>query len=229
MNIVNWPSNLQFSYLGVRYKPEYEQLMLNEGVTLPPSLARAMPKRRCEFLAGRVCAKRVLTKLHINTSETIKIGAGHQPLWPAGVSGSISHCDGHAVAVVVWQEKNVMGVGIDIENIVSSELAQSIHEQIISETERGYSRLFTDFQLFLTLIFSAKESIYKAIYPFIHQILDFNSVSLINVDLNRCELFFTYNTYLQSVFGRTEALVVRYQINDGCLLTWCSVSQKNLF
>lgn len=54
-------------------------------------------------------------------------------------------------------------------------------------------------------------------------------MSLVNVDLNRGELFFTYNTYLQSVFGSTEDLVVKYQMNDGLLLTWCSVSQNHLF
>ncbi|MCO4206057.1 phosphopantetheinyl transferase, partial [Aeromonas taiwanensis] len=61
-----------------------------QGITLPPSLQSAAPKRLGEFLAGRLAAREALRPFDL-TEHPVAIGAAREPLWPAGLEGSISH------------------------------------------------------------------------------------------------------------------------------------------
>jgi enterobactin synthetase component D len=86
------------------------------------------------------------------------IGAGGEPLWPAGLHGSISHAGQTAVAVV-----SSACVGVDIESVFSSQLSKEIAESIVNAEEYALlQRASLPFELGLTLTFSAKESLFKA-------------------------------------------------------------------
>ncbi|MDO6496573.1 4'-phosphopantetheinyl transferase family protein [Photobacterium sanguinicancri] len=227
MLIPNFPSLLEFQFLNVDYSQNFISAMLMEGADLPDTLNKAVLKRQCEFLAGRVCAQRGLYKLGKSSVASIKIGEFRQPLWPNGVVGSISHCSGHAIAMVGMKSDECVSVGIDIEEVINALCAREIANQVLSKSESVFAELFEEFQYFLTLIFSAKESIYKAIFPFVKQILDFDCVRLIAVDTKNGELKFQFSYFLFEALYPN--VVVNYHFcNANTVMTWCTLSTHNL-
>ena len=77
------------------------------------ALRTAGPRRRAEFAAGRSCARAALATLGVAAGPILPGPAG-QPLWPAGVTGSITHCAGYQ-ACAVARTTDVAAIGIDAE------------------------------------------------------------------------------------------------------------------
>ncbi|RNV97649.1 enterobactin synthase subunit EntD [Enterobacter asburiae] len=125
-------------------------------------LSNAGRKRKAEHLAGRIAAAHALGA--INERAIPGIGPSGEPLWPEGVSGSITHSGTQAMAVVVRHQDAL--VGIDCEAILPDREAREIQDGIVDTqeaiclTHSGYP-----FALALTLAFSAKESLFKALFP----------------------------------------------------------------
>jgi enterobactin synthetase component D len=125
-------------------------------------LLNAGRKRKAEHLAGRIAAAHALGA--INERAIPGIGPSGEPLWPEGVSGSITHSGTQAMAVVVRHQDAL--VGIDCEAILPDREAREIQDGIVDAqeaiclTHSGYP-----FALALTLAFSAKESLFKALFP----------------------------------------------------------------
>jgi enterobactin synthetase component D len=122
-------------------------------------VSNAGRKRKAEHLAGRIAAA------HALPDRTVPgIGPSGEPLWPEGVSGSITHSGTQAMAVVVRHPDAL--VGIDCEAILPDREAREIKDGIVDAqeaiclTHSGYP-----FALALTLAFSAKESLFKALFP----------------------------------------------------------------
>ena len=150
---------------------------------LPPELHGAAAVRRVQFLAGRCCATAALQRLHPNRPPAI-VGRGERgvPLWPAGVVGSITHTDGF-VSAAVAHAASVRGLGIDSEGIVSAEQAQSISSQVSWPSELAHAReAGLDRLQAMTLVFSAKEAIFKCLYPLIGAMFYYHDVRIIGVD-----------------------------------------------
>jgi len=139
---------------------------------LPDDLTHAVPKRRSEFLAGRLMAALALRQAGL--PETVG-RTGRAPVWPEGVAGSITHSKDRAIAAVSTRYR---GVGLDCEALVSTDRAMQLAATIFSETE---ARLRPDplpFGTFFTLVFSAKEALYKALSPWLTQIPAFHDAVL---------------------------------------------------
>jgi enterobactin synthetase component D len=94
-------------------------------------LANAGRKRKSEHLAGRIAAVHALR--NYGHQAVPGIGAGGEPLWPAGLYGSISHAGQTAVAVV-----SSACVGVDIESVFSPQLSKEIAESIVNAEETRY-------------------------------------------------------------------------------------------
>ncbi|QLN18436.1 enterobactin synthase subunit EntD [Escherichia coli] len=119
-------------------------------------LQNAGRKRKAEHLAGRIAAVYALREYGYKCVPVI--GELRQPVWPAEVYGSISHCGTTALAVVSHQP-----IGIDIEEIFSAQTAAELTDNIITHTEREIiTGCDLPFPMALTLAFSAKESAFKA-------------------------------------------------------------------
>jgi 4'-phosphopantetheinyl transferase EntD len=133
--------------------------------------ANALPKRRQEFAAGRTCAREALGL--IGLSETsILCDLNREPLWPAGVVGSITHCNGYAAAAVAYSTDFVT-IGIDAEP--NEPLPNDVLEFISLDAERKWlSQMAEPGICWDRLLFSIKESIYKAWYPATKMWLDFD-------------------------------------------------------
>ncbi|TGC05103.1 enterobactin synthase subunit EntD [Escherichia sp. E2661] len=119
-------------------------------------LQNAGRKRKAEHLAGRIAAVYELREYGYKCVPAI--GELRQPVWPAEVYGSISHCGTTALAVVSRQP-----IGIDIEEIFSAQTAAELTDNIITHTEHEIiTGCDLPFPMALTLAFSAKESAFKA-------------------------------------------------------------------
>lgn len=146
------------------------------------SLARAGRKRRAEHLAGRIAAVHALTAF--GEKNVPGIGDNRAPLWPAGLHGSITHCETTALAVAARQP-----VGIDLETLFSAEMADELAAEIITQEER--QRLLESelpFPLALTVAFSAKESLYKALSPLTTTLPGFASARVSAIDARHITL-----------------------------------------
>ena len=119
-------------------------------------LASCGRKRKAEHLAGRIAAVHALREQ--GHKAVPGIGPQRQPLWPAGLSGSISHCASTALAVV-----STHPVGVDIEAIFTQQMANELISSIVTNTEKEWlANCGLPVEQALTLAFSAKESAFKA-------------------------------------------------------------------
>lgn len=137
------------------------------------NLQRAVVKRKAEHLAGRLAAFYALQPHGIE--HIAGMGDRRQPLWPDGWRGSISHCGHSALATVAKTP-----VGVDIEKIIEAEHCEEIAPGIIDALEREVlDACGLEFPLGLTLAFSAKESLYKALSFRLNHIPEFSAAKVV--------------------------------------------------
>lgn len=144
------------------------------------SLGRAVDKRRREFTTGRACARIALRRIGAPVAA-IPSGPRGEPLWPAGVVGSITHCAGYRACAVARSEA-VLGLGIDAEP--NAPLPDGVAEEVVHGREldlfgdrrdRAPNGTVVDLP---RLLFSAKEAVYKAWFPLTGAWLGFEDVEL---------------------------------------------------
>ncbi|MEV6316930.1 4'-phosphopantetheinyl transferase superfamily protein [Streptomyces sp. NPDC051776] len=137
----------------------------------------SVAKRRREFAIGRGCARKALSRLGSPPAPLLS-GSRGEPLWPAGVVGAITHCDGYCAAVVA-RRHDIVGVGVDAEP--AKPLPAGILEAVSLPEERARlprpagraQRAPWD-----RLLFSAKESVYKVWFPLTGRSLEFEEASV---------------------------------------------------
>lgn len=138
-------------------------------------LLSAGRKRKADHLAGRIAAAHALPDHAVPG-----IGPSGEPLWPDGISGSISHSGTRAIAVVT---QHPALIGIDCETILPENEALEIKDGIIDAQEEAVlSRSGYPFALALTLVFSAKESLFKALFPKVKSYMGFDSARITMLD-----------------------------------------------
>ncbi|MFF1720293.1 4'-phosphopantetheinyl transferase family protein [Streptomyces sviceus] len=140
-------------------------------------VAHAVPKRRREFAAVRACARRAMEKLGVPPQPVLS-GERGAPRWPAGLIGSMTHCDGYCAAALV-RSADLASLGIDAEP--HGPLPKGVLESVslpgervrLRELARTYPDVHWD-----RLLFSAKESVYKAWFPLTRTWLDFSEADI---------------------------------------------------
>lgn len=123
-------------------------------------------KRQAEFLAARICARQALFKQTGQFKLPSQQAQSRIPLWPSQSCGSMSHSHQLCAAIVgarsYWQ-----GLGLDLEKPIPIERAQRLAATVLTADEyRSYQNLnSTKKAEYLTLAFSFKESLFKALNP----------------------------------------------------------------
>lgn len=139
------------------------------AVAMPASIQRSVAKRQAEYLAGRLCAREAVLQLD-GTLATPGIGEDRAPQWPAHIGGSITHSNGRAAALVALK-RHWSSVGIDLENLLTDERARRLAKEILTpaELQRMASMPAHCVAHLVTLTFSVKESLFKALYPLVQK------------------------------------------------------------
>ncbi len=144
-----------------------------EGTLWPEELAGiagAVPKRRAEFAAGRIAARRCLAALG-RAPQALPMAADRAAIWPNGIFGSISHASGIAVAVA--RVTGPLGIDIEADAAVEADLwpiicaADELSD--LPELERGR---------WVRRVFAAKEALFKAQHPARRVMFGFDAVNL---------------------------------------------------
>lgn len=185
-------------------------------VEFPKSLSSSVIKRRAEHLAGRIAAQTLLMKASIDKKVTLY--HDRSPKWPEGWNGSISHTEQYAIAVIAPQSMGFT-IGIDIENLIP-ETMQSTADVFTTEKERKYLiNSGIDYHLALLIAFSAKESLYKALYPIVTLFFGFESAII--TDINRQHKTFTLQLTrpLANKFSAGECFWGHYDFHDNRVTT----------
>lgn len=159
------------------------------------SVRGAVPRRVREFTAGRTAARIALQRLGYD-DVAIPVGKRRQPVWPPGVTGSISHAGDYCVAAVCTRS-SISSLGIDIEQ--ATPLSDSLIELVCTPEEQArFARADGSTGLLAKFAFSAKESVFKCLFPVYGEELEFHDVLL---DLSLHE-------------GRYTAHVSRFALNS---------------
>ncbi|MEO5873546.1 MAG: 4'-phosphopantetheinyl transferase superfamily protein [Streptosporangiaceae bacterium] len=139
---------------------------------------RSVEKRRREFTTVRWCARQALGRLEVPPAPILP-GAKGAPQWPAGVVGSMTHCDGYRAAAVALGS-DAVAIGIDAEPCLPlpAGVGDAVSLAAERDRERGLRRSAPDVP-WDRLLFSAKESVYKAWFPLTRRWLDFEEADVV--------------------------------------------------
>ena len=203
-------------FAGGRIGDGQQQLYAQEEA----AIRHAVPKRRAEFRAGRTYARAALLELGVG-SVPIIAGSDRAPVWPLGITASITHDDTYC-GVMAAKISDFAAVGIDIDS--ATPLDGDLVRDVCSAVELEH-RAALEGQLGADvpkLIFCAKESAYKAYFSLTRVMLEFADVEI--------RLAPEHGSFRATVLatappmpevGRT--LDGRFLVIGGHLMTWAAV------
>lgn len=178
------------------------------------AVARAVPKRRQEFATGRNCARKALAKLNVGAGAIVP-GPNREPMWPSGIVGSITHCEGYCAAAVALSA-SVRTIGIDAE--LNEPLPDSVGKLIMRRDEQKMLLELPKGQVcWDRLLFSIKESIYKAWFSVEQHWLDFAEA--------RVSIAPEADTFVAQILGRPanpvfqSPVIGKFIVTRGVMLT----------
>jgi 4'-phosphopantetheinyl transferase EntD len=178
------------------------QYPLMPGEALPHAAAA----RHREYAAGRAAARGAMLLLGLPPVPILR-GDDRAPLWPAGVTGSITHTDTDCLAAVM-QADGLLGIDMERDGRVTADL----HRSILHDDEDSDEA---------TLIFAAKEAVYKAQYPLTTAVFGFHRLH-VRIDGHQFRARFCADT------GPIAAGTVwtgRHCLHDGLVLAAVHVPQ----
>ena len=186
------------------------------------AIARAVAKRRSEFATGRACARAALAKLGLPPVPIVP-GPRGAPQWPAGVTGSITHCAGYRASAVA-RLADVASLGLDAEP--NAPLPDGVLERIAVAQERAWLPELAAAAPGVSwdrLLFCAKESVYKAWFPLTRRWLGFEQ-AVITVDLRAGAFTAELLEPAEALDGRRVASFAGHWLaRDGLVLTAITV------
>ncbi|WP_414501027.1 4'-phosphopantetheinyl transferase family protein [Zymobacter sp. IVIA_12111.31 C1] len=192
------------------------------NIPQPPRLQRAVAKRRSEFLAGRICARQALAQLGIDGQAGSK-AERRDPIWPKECTGTITHSHGVAAALV-GHARHWQGLGIDIEHWINTESARHLSSAILQPHEQQL--LDEDdirFAQQLTLLFSAKESLFKALNPLTGTSFYFHDASLVHLNEGAQTLTLRLDCTLNEQWPAGTTLICHYAHSPAYITTWLTI------
>lgn len=162
----------------------YSRILFKQlDIHLPEVIKSSVLKRQAEYLAGRYAARSALDSLGVKVNN-IGTGMNRSPIWPPGISASITHTDTRAICAASYKTDHKY-LGIDLEKRLSSKCVAEIKDSIINvqeeclllNNELGFEDAFT-------LTFSAKESLFKALHPSVGTYFDFSAAQITRICCN---------------------------------------------
>jgi len=181
------PEVCQIDYDLTKYEGElYQEFDIAE----PIDFSRNSKRRNAQFLAGRLAATSVLEDAGSN-SFVITTGNHREPLWPPGYIGSISH-----------QEQSSVAIARQRDICASAKIFP------------GSLGLGIDYQVEMTLVFSAKESFFKAAFNSVGYYFDFDAVSIKSLDAAKQMLALETELTLSAKLTKGFRADVTYQLSS---------------
>ena len=148
---------------------------------------RMRDKRLREYATGRALVREGLARFFGIEGFDLVNAEDRSPIWPAGIAGSLSHCDTRAWVALVDRSAGTVGIDGEHREALKPELWRHtmLPEEIaaleaLDPSIRGLRAL---------ALFSAKEALYKAQYPRSGQFMGFQALH-VSVDESRVRCTF---------------------------------------
>lgn len=179
-------------------------------------MAKAVDKRRREYTAGRVLARRAAQKLGLGAIEVLPRD-DRSPAWPVGIVGSITHTRGH-VAVALARADTVRGLGLDVEQ--AEPLKHRLWDMICTDEDRAMLAKYPEPERsrLAKIVFSAKEAAYKAQFALTEQFLGFSAMH-IDLDVRESRFVATFRQQAGDAFVPGDTLTGRLVRTDRLVAT----------
>ena len=188
-----------------------ERLFRHFGITRPSRIAVSIKRRQAEYLAGRLALRVALARIGYIGLPQIPSGPAREPVLPDGFKGSISHCADFAVAIACPAAR-CRGVGVDVERIARGDALEALERMVLSDVERRrcQAEISCPTATLMSIVFSAKESLYKAAYGTVKSFFGFDAAQFLEYTgmLVRLELTTTVDVSLPA------GLVVEVAVED---------------
>jgi 4'-phosphopantetheinyl transferase EntD len=193
--------------LDITLFPEEEAAVTNAG-----------DKRRREFVTARNRARAAMARLGLAPGPIVP-GLRGAPGWPPGVVGSITHCAGYCAAAVA-HDRDVVTIGVDAEP--HDTLPDGVLDVVSSAQERARLAMLSARRPEIhwdRMLFSAKESVYKAWFPLTRRWLGFEDAS---IDIHPVNGTFTARLLVPGPIVNgvvCTAFTGRWLVSDGLITT----------
>jgi 4'-phosphopantetheinyl transferase EntD len=121
--------------------------------------------------AARIVARQLLAQLGHARCALPRSPSG-APIWPAGIIGSLTH-DSRVALAAIGMGRDIRALGIDVEP------AESLPAELLDLVATPQERLkIGDDAYGGRLLFTAKEAVYKAVFPLDRTFLDHHDVEI---------------------------------------------------
>lgn len=177
-------------------------------------IARAVPKRQREFAAGRRAARAALAALGHGACPILS-HSSRAPVWPRGFIGSITHCDDLCFALSAHAH-SFQSIGCDVEEL--DPMSDAVAEAVTLPAERLW--LAGQNVLQPVHLFSAKEAVYKALFPVTGQMIGFSDVQICAVSSGRLRatLLIPVGAFDQGATFTVQSLTLESHVIHICLV-----------
>ncbi len=195
--------------------PEIQSII--SKLLISPSTEKYHPKRKNEYLLGRYCAYKAVQIFNGTELLSLNSNDDRTPNWPPDLIGSISHSNEYVCAAIADKTK-VRCLGLDIELLGRTKIELARH--ILTANDLKEHTHFSAEEL-LTFIFSAKESLYKALYPEVKKFFGFDYAYVSEIDFKNQTFKIFLTKSLNSEFGpqNRNSFEGRFALFEGSLLT----------
>ncbi|WP_181417004.1 4'-phosphopantetheinyl transferase family protein [Marinomonas alcarazii] len=188
------------------------------SIAKPSGYSNWRAKRKASFLAGRLAVRHRQSCLNLPLTDIPKAKDG-SPVWPEDYIGSISHTEKQAVAVILPRSKQaIQHIGIDLELLDHADKFDAANLIGLASEFEILEAMGVEKKRSTLLLFSLKESVYKALFPLVGEFFDFLDVALVATDDEAFE--FRVRRQLSFVVGSGFTLHARYKIQDDHIMTW---------
>ncbi|KAB1503783.1 4'-phosphopantetheinyl transferase superfamily protein [Corynebacterium sp. 320] len=180
-------------------------------------VAHAVDKRKSDFGDSRWCAHQAMRELVHD--GLIMRGQRGMPVFPEGITGSLTHTEGFRAAIV-GRSYQWRSLGIDAEP--ATHLPEGVFPAIARpEEQRRLRRLVRhhDIPVVDKVLFSAKETTYKAWFPLTRRFLDFDQA---DIDIRPDG---TFTSYLLTRPVPVPFIQGRWAVRDGFVVTVAGVAR----
>ncbi len=191
--IIQSPTPEEFQFNSFQLNTQIYNHILPEEIEFGKIKEKSNDARLNKFIGGRIALRRAFDILQVSELAPIMRDSWGAPILPMHLTGSISHKDYYAVGVAAIDDKG--RVGVDIERC-NNKAATTLQRRILTDNERATLGKLPNIPIEedILLRFSFKESVYKAIHPFLPRSIDFAEVEVYPSADGTAELKFLLKT-----------------------------------
>jgi enterobactin synthetase component D len=147
----------------------------------------------------------------------IPSGPDGAPVWPHTHHGSLSHWGRKTVCLLA--KGNAWDWGVDIEGHADAEAVQVISDEAMDASERSILAQADDMGRFCSLVFSGKESFFKAAFPRVGHVFGFDALRLLSPPRSG-QMRFVTTIQLAPSLPRGTKVTVNFVDIQRAVITW---------